>query len=222
MGSDQPNLGLSFADHTPAHSVTLNSFVLDAYETSASRYAQCVRAAACTPAVVGPPCLVTTVPSGDNAPVLCVTWPQASAFCQWDDRRLPTEAEWEFAARGADDRTYPWGNVFACTSAIVGGYTGGPCSANASPIAVDANASGASPEQVFNLSGNVAEWVQDWTGSYPSTAQTDPVGPTSGTTKIVRGGAYSSPIAAAIGYARMPIDPKATGAWGFRCAHDAM
>ena len=75
------------------------------------------------------------------------------------------------------------------------------------PVTACANAAGASPEQVYNLAGNVAEWVADWAGSYPAGPQTDPTGPVSGTTKVVRGGAFSSPLPAAISYARMAIDP---------------
>lgn len=225
MGSDQPNLGAAFADHTPAHPVTLHSFALDAYEVSVDRYGACVQAGGCTPLGTGAPCSASVSVAGvdGDTPAFCVTWGQANTFCEWDgSRRLPTEAEWEFAARGTGGRAYPWGNVFACPLAIVGGYPGGPCSSNASPGSVDGNQAGATPELVYNLSGNVAEWVADWVGSYPSTPQTDPTGPASGTTKVVRGGAFSSPLPAAIAYARMAIDPTVTGAWGFRCARDPM
>jgi formylglycine-generating enzyme required for sulfatase activity len=225
MGSDLPNLGASFADHTPSHMVTLHSFVLDAYEVSTSRYAACVTAGGCTGAGSGTACAASAAAFGaaGDTPALCVTWGQASAYCEWDNgRRLPTEAEWELAARGTEQRTYPWGETFSCSLAIVGGYPGGPCSANTTPGPVTGNAAGASPEQVYNLAGNVAEWVADWAGSYPSTLQTDPTGPPSGTTKIVRGGAFSSPLPAAIAYARMAIDPSVAGAWGFRCARDSM
>jgi formylglycine-generating enzyme required for sulfatase activity len=75
---------------------------------------------------------------------------------------------------------------------------------------------------VFNLAGNVSEWVADWVGSYADTAQVDPTGPASGTAKVVRGGAFSSTLPAAIAYARMSIDPTVVGAWGFRCARDPM
>jgi formylglycine-generating enzyme required for sulfatase activity len=225
MGSDLPNLGSSFADHTPSHPVTLQSFALDAYEVSMSRYGLCVQAGGCTPTGIGAACIASSVvaAAAGDTPVLCVTWGQANAFCEWDgDRRLPTEAEWEFAARGIAQRTYPWGGTFSCALAVVGGYPGGPCSSNTLPGPVTGNSAGASPEQVYNLAGNVAEWTADWVGSYLVTPQTDPTGPASGTTKVVRGGAFSSQLAAAIGYARMPIDPTVGGAWGFRCARDAM
>jgi formylglycine-generating enzyme required for sulfatase activity len=225
MGTDLPNLGASFADHTPSHMVALDSFALDAYEVSTSRYAACVTAGGCTAAGVGSACVASAAAFGvaGDIPALCVTWGQANAFCEWDNgRRLPTEAEWELAARGAEQRTYPWGDTFSCSLAIVGGYPGGPCSANSAPGPVTGNVAGASPELVYNLAGNVAEWVADWAGSYPSAPQTDPTGPASGTTKIIRGGGFSSPLAAAIAYARVAIDPTVAGAWGFRCARDAM
>ena len=225
MGSDLPNLGASFADHTPAHPVTLHSFALDAYEVSMSRFSACVQAGGCTSLGAGAQCAASMAAAGaaGDTPALCVTWGQANAFCEWDGgRRLPTEAEWELAARGTEQRTYPWGDTFACSLAIVGGYPGGPCSTNTTPGPVNGNASGASPEQVYNLAGNVAEWVADWVGSYPTGPQTDPTGPISGTTKVVRGGAFSSPLPAAISYARMAIDPSVAGAWGFRCARDAL
>lgn len=221
MGSNEPNLGATFADHTPAHAVTLHSFAIDAYEVSVSRYRACVSAGSCTAPSAGAECTYTAAAGASDAmPVLCVTWAQAGAFCQFDGRRLPTEAEWELAARGTDARSYPWGDTFDCAKAVVGAYPGGACSSYTGPSAVDAMGAGASPEQVFNLAGNAAEWVADWIGSYKPGAQSDPTGPVTGSMRIIRGGSFSNTPTAALSYARIPMTPNAVGAWGFRCARD--
>jgi len=221
MGSNDPNLGGQFADHTPAHSVTLRAFAIDAYEVSVARYRACVSAGSCTAPATGAQCTYTASPgAGESMPVVCVTWAQAGAFCQFEGHRLPTEAEWELAARGATARSYPWGEIFDCSKAVVGAYPGGACSSYTGPSAVDAMGAGATPEQVFNLAGNAAEWVADWMGSYRAGAQTDPTGPATGSMKIVRGGSFSNTPTAALGYARIPMSPTAVGSWGFRCARD--
>ncbi len=224
MGNSAQNLGGSFADHTPAHPVTLTTHFLDAYEVTVGRYRSCVEAGGCAApvAVSGAICAYTPTQGANEAfPMNCVTWEQSRLFCKWDDRRLPTEAEWEFAARGTSDRAYPWGVDKTCDRAVLARYAGGPCAGITGPIVVGSMLSGASPEGVFDLAGNAAEWVSDWAGSYASSPQSDPTGPTGGAVKILRGGSWDNGWTSGLAYARMSMDPTAKGSWGFRCARDA-
>jgi formylglycine-generating enzyme required for sulfatase activity len=223
MGYNGLNLGGSFADHTPAHAVTLSAHFLDAYEVTVGRYRACVDASVCLPpqAGGGTSCAYSTQPGDQEMwPVNCVTWEQARLFCKWDGRRLPTEAEWEFGARGVSDRAYPWGIEKNCDRAVLARYAGGPCTGMLAPMPVGSFASGASPEGIFDLAGNAAEWVSDWAGSYLPATQTDPPGPSGGAVKILRGGSWDNGWSAGLAYARTGMDPGARGSWGFRCARD--
>jgi formylglycine-generating enzyme required for sulfatase activity len=113
-------------------------------------------------------------------PVACVTWYEAEAYARWRGGRLPTEAEWEYAARGPESRMYPWGNEFdpdrcnlvaAASLKPVGGYP-----------------AGASWVGALDMAGNVMEWVQDWLAPYPAEAAIDPAGPATGRVKVEKGG----------------------------------
>jgi formylglycine-generating enzyme required for sulfatase activity len=218
-----------YAVQGPVHMVTLSAYFLDMYEVTVARYRQCVGAGNCQPPASTDPNQGCTYTANAGAqelyPVTCVTWQAASNFCTWDQRRLPTEAEWERAGRSGDPSyKYPWGLSPGCDYAVVGG--GGsppPCPNNAGqlPKPVGSALAGVSEDGVYDLSGNAAEWVNDWFGAYAGAAVTDPTGPGSGTQRVQRGGGWRTPSSDASGYARQTADPNATGPFSFRCARDA-
>jgi formylglycine-generating enzyme required for sulfatase activity len=119
----------------------------------------------------------------DN-PVACVTWYEAEAYAAWRGGRLPTEAEWEFAARGPGSAAYPWGDAFDPERCNV------VDSAGLRPVG--SYPSGASWVGALDMAGNVMEWVQDWLGGYPSGAVDDPAGPAAGRVKVEKGGWWSA------------------------------
>jgi len=105
-GFDQASCESYTQGEKPQHTVYLDAFWIDQTTATNAMYARCVEAGACKPTV----CKVEVGFNGDRQPVVCVDWTQADAYCKWAGRSLPTEAQWEKAARGPDGRTYPWGN----------------------------------------------------------------------------------------------------------------
>lgn len=199
-------------DASRSRRVTVSPYRLMTTEVTVCQYRACVRAGACTPP------RATTMWRGREAmlPVTGVEWAQAEAYCGWRGWRLPTEAEWEFAARGQDGRPYPWGSDPPdCARAD---WNGAACGDGPSVVAT--RPAGASPFGVHDLTGNVKEWVADWYGAYPEGPAADPVGPARGASRVIRGGAWHVTDPAWLtATARYRWAPMNSGdATGFRCA----
>jgi serine/threonine protein kinase len=184
------NMGsTAFPDTQPVHAVTLDAFYIDQFEVVNDLYHQCVAAGGCTD-----PGRRSSDTRGkyydDSAfggfPMVNVIWQQAADFCKWQGKRLPTEAEWEYAATGADGRAYPWGNQFE--SSLV------PVTAHDTQL-VGSFPNNASPFGAEDMAGNALEWVADWWSpdGYSVTPDTNPTGPATGTRRVMRGGAYGNP-----------------------------
>ena len=209
-------------NETPVHAVTVSPFHMDVTEVTVGAYRACVTRGACVPpTITSSQC---TWDKGDaELPMSCVSFVEAQVFCAAEQKRLPTEAEWELAARGTSERTYPWGDdVPDCEHAIAkkGDKTTDGCGDG--PKRVDPRR-GRSPYGVADLAGNVEEWVADhYDDRYPpaeNRAVVDPRGPAVGTARVLRGGGFLSPRASIRVSARSWASAAERGAnVGFRCA----
>jgi serine/threonine-protein kinase len=208
------------SNERPVHIVNLDAFWIDQTEVTNAMYTKCVDAGICDP-----PSPITSFRRDsyygnadfNNYPVIHILWDGAKTYCSWVDRRLPTEAEWEKAARGTDGRTYPWGNdkpdhnllnYFGIYGTVkdtseVGNYP-----------------AGASPYGALDMAGNVTEWVADWFDAYLGNTT---INPNYGTTdRVLRGGSWSASDDIVRSSKRDWINPAITNhTIGFRCAMDA-
>jgi formylglycine-generating enzyme required for sulfatase activity len=169
-------------DEGPARTVTLSRFLIDRTEVTQAAYQACVDDGACT--TVDSPAFSPSTRA--QHPMVAMTWDQAVAFCAHLDRRLPSEVEWEKAARGDDGRTFPWGDADAdCTLANTAGCVGGD-----DDLPVGTLPAGASPYGALDMAGNVWEWTADFyaADAYSTSSSTDPAGPSQGTSRVYRGG----------------------------------
>jgi len=179
----------------PVHSVFLTAFCMDETEVTVAGYRACVTATGCTAPNSTSNCN-WGVSGRDGYPVNCVDWNQATAYCRWADKALPTEAQWEYAARGADGRAFPWGNEAPTTTLLCWSRYPTPgtgCATLSAP-------SGDSPFGLSDMAGGVWEWVADWNGPYPAdtgmfAAPVNPTGAVSGTARVFRGGSWTDSVA---------------------------
>jgi len=204
------------------HKVILDAFWIDQTEVTNTQYATCVSSGGCIP-----PSETSSFTRSnyygnsqfDDYPVIYVNWNKASAYCSWVGRRLPTEAEWEKAARGTDGRAYPWGNDWSNTDSLVN--SGHGVIESGDTTKVGNYKSGASPYGAYDMAGNVWEWVNDWYSKnyYQSSPSLNPLGPDSGQYRILRGGSWYFNDWGTNSAVRNPFDPTYTGMiLGFRCA----
>ncbi len=190
----------AFVDEQPMHSVALDGFWIDRVEVTNAQYQRCVEAGACTPPVESGSYTRPSYYRDDvyrAYPVISVTWQQAADYCKWAGGRLPTEAEWEYAARGSDGSAFPWGNAFDGTRL---NYCDARCDWGPNDPAVDDGYADTAPVGAFptgaswcgawDLAGNVREWVADLYGRYSSERQVNPTGPSSGDAHVTRGGSW--------------------------------
>lgn len=195
MGSDDGDIS-----EMPVHPVYLDEFWIMQTEVKNAQYAQCVEAGACSP----PSNERWAVPAFADHPVTGVNWSQANTYAVWVGGRLPTEAEWEKAARGVDGRVYPWGDEKPDRqrtnfNAIVG-FT----------MPVGSYLQGASPYGMLDMAGNVEEWVTDWYDKdyYTMSPDRNPQGPATGTLRILRGGSFRQNLYDIRSSARVDVSPE--------------
>ena len=248
QGSDAKD---AMPNEKPAHQVALDSYCIDLFEVTAREYKQCSDQGKCKRAgsevewpkitdaerrIYSPLCTIREPEKKGDHPINCVTWEMASLYCKAQDKRLPSEAEWEFATRGPDGRVYPWGDappterhLNACgTECVAWGkerkltftalYEASDGFPTTAPVGkFEAGRSRFGP---YDVVGNVWEWVQDWEGAYSKDAQKNPTGPETGEKRVIRGGgwngSYASWLRPSFRYAQ---DPAAMShGVGFRCA----
>jgi formylglycine-generating enzyme required for sulfatase activity len=200
-------------DEKPAHTVTLEAFEIDMFEVTNADFARFVEETGYQTEAekAGELGWRAYAEGKDNYPVVKVTWNDADAYCQWAGKHLPTEVEWEKAARGEEGFIYPWGNEWdpAKVNAKESGFRG--------TVAVGSFAEGASPYGVFDMAGNVWEWMADWYQPYPdSTYQSEYFGEKF---KVTRGGGWFQEANLVTASNRSATDPSAANDdLGFRCA----
>ena len=175
MGSEDSE---AYDDESPEHTVYLDSYWIYQYEVTNAQYRQCIEDGVCSGTLGSYP--------ENNSPAEFIDWYEADEYCSWAGGSLPTEAQWEKAARGTDGPTYPWGEASpTCSLANFYGCEG-------AAVPVGSYPAGASPYGALDMAGNVWEWVADWYDAdyYQTSPSSNPTGPASGTYRVIRGGAW--------------------------------
>lgn len=205
MGIDNTFL-FSMSGILPRHGVSLDGFWIDTAEVTQAQYARCVADGVCQPIE-----RIADEWVGDDLPIMNVRWADAQVYCNWAGKRLPTEAEWEKAARGSDARLYPWGN----SSRGIGMYPNRIHRTGEDEMDL-------SPYGVRDMAGNVSEWVNDYfseTRLISDSELKNPIGPISGNMHTVKGGSFlsSEPESAGFTFYRFGSAPDTRQNYGFRC-----
>lgn len=216
MGSDNGD-----DDEQPIHRVYVDAFYIDKFEVTNGRFAKFVKAIQSEPPW-GFADKETPVVQRDR-PVRWVNWMDAMGYCLWVGKRLPTEAEWEKAARGTDGRIYPWGNDPPTPEHAVFGRKEGRSDSLSS---IGNRDKGMSPYGVHDLAGNLYEWVMDWYdevfySNFAKSPAINPQGPSEGTAKAQRGGSYiNNPYRLRSSFRTKGDPTEEDPNVGFRCAQD--
>ncbi|THJ23662.1 MAG: hypothetical protein CAF45_007315 [Nitrospira sp. CG24E] len=203
-------------DEKPVHQVYLNAFYMDKYEVTVGQYAKFLEV---TDMEEPPDWYVMNQPQHQKRPVVNVDWEDAVMYCKWAGKRLPTEAEWEKAARGTDGRIYPWGNE--APTRLHANYGRKEWNNHLALVPVGSFEEGKSPYGIYDMAGNSWEWVSDWYDYdfYKNSPRRNPIGPATGDSKVVRGGSWlyiSEFLRSAHRFSAQPTN-KHFG-YGFRCA----
>jgi formylglycine-generating enzyme required for sulfatase activity len=212
---------------SPLHSVSIDGYWIDQTEVSNAQYRLCVDAGHCAEPLTcrkGEPTFNDL--DKTNHPVVCVNWAEAQDYCQWVGARLPSEGEWEYAYRGERRSIFTWGNEFDGSKL---NYCDKNCGQTHSDDRFDDGFSHTAPvgsyptgigwSGVYNLSGNVSEWVADWFGAYTEGRLSNPLGPSTGNEKMVKGCSWFFHPTYCRGATRASVDPDTRFDYlGFRCA----
>jgi serine/threonine-protein kinase len=198
-------------DEKPSHKVFLDSFWMDRTEVTNAMYLQCLSAEVCTPPART---IFYSKPEYADHPAIGISWVQAQAYCQWAGRRLPTEAEWEKAARGTDGRIYPWGDI--APNAELANFNH---QVNET-VQVGMYANGASPYGVLDMAGNAWEWVADGyqPDFYSLSPKENPISDSPVNRRVLRGGNWDSNVDGIRVTNRFWAFPGRNDTDGFRCA----
>jgi formylglycine-generating enzyme len=202
-------MGDSQGKDRPVHTVQIDSFYIDKYELTNAEYRVYLQQTG----KPEPKYWNSTKFNGDDQPVVGVAWEEAMGYCRWTGKRLPTEAEWELAARGRDGTLFPWGDVQSIVA------TNTRESKEGRPLPVGSFATGKSNYGLYDMSGNVWEWCYDWYEKdyYADSPYGNPRGPDSGKEKVIRGGGWNISIVDMAFRKRVKSDQQYSSL-GFRCA----